>query len=103
MPRRRRGKERGRQLARILRLIRKFEHARTGFTMKELAKDMKISRRTLYRDLNALEGAGFRLETDGGRGETKKWRFTQGQRRSLSSTFTENELLSLYFCHNLLE
>jgi predicted DNA-binding transcriptional regulator YafY len=99
---RRSRKERGRQLARILRLVRKLEHSRAGFTMDDLVKQLKVSRRTLYRDMHSLEEAGFRLESDGGLGETKRWRFTRGQQRSLSSTFTENELLSLYFCLNLL-
>ena len=63
---------------------------------------MRIGRRTAYRDLRTLDEAGFRLESLGDPGEKKRWRFTEGQRRSLSNTFTENELLSLYFCMNLL-
>lgn len=98
----RKRKERGRQLRRILRLVRKLEHSRSGLTIEELGDELDVGRRTVYRDLRALEEAGFRLETSGGDGTPTKWRFTEGQRRSLSSTFTENELLSLYFCLNVL-
>lgn len=102
MPKKRRARERGRQLSRILKIIRRLEHSKTGMTLDDLCAALGVSRRTVYRDLHSLEGAGFRIESEGGLGEEKRWRFTSGQQRSLSNTFTENELLSLYFCLNVL-
>ena len=61
-----RRKERGRQLLRILKLIKLFEHSRYGLTIKELCKEMDVTRRTLYRDLDQLEEAGYRFVKEGG-------------------------------------
>lgn len=99
---RRRRRERGRQLDRILRLIRKFTYSREGATLAELKEEFGVSRRTVYRDLGMLGRAGFHFEGgDGGDGR-KRWRFPAGQRKNLEMTFTDAELMSLYFCLNLL-
>src|SRR5690606_28836300 len=34
------------------------------FNAKELAERLQVSRRTIYRDLNLIRGAGFRVEFD---------------------------------------
>ncbi len=99
-----RRKERGRQLQRILRLIKVFEHSRYGMTINELCRETEVTRRTLYRDLDMLEEAGFRFVKEGGGGGfSKKWRFPPGQRKDPDRPYTEAELLSLYFCMNLLQ
>ena len=56
-----RRKERGRQLARVLRLIKLFEHSKYGLTINELSREMEVRRRTLYRDLDMIEDAGYRF------------------------------------------
>jgi predicted DNA-binding transcriptional regulator YafY len=98
-----RRKERGRQLLRILRLIKMFEHSRYGYTIAELVRECAVTRRTLYRDLAQIEDAGYRFTKDGGAGEALKWRFPPGMRRAPDKPYTETELLSLYFCMNLLQ
>jgi predicted DNA-binding transcriptional regulator YafY len=98
-------KERGRQLGRILKLIKLFEHSRYGYTIPELCKETKVTRRTLYRDLEMLEDAGYRfVQEDGGgsRGLSKRWRFPPGMQKAPDTPYTETELLSLYFCMNML-
>ena len=102
MVRRRARRQRGRQLDRILRLIRKFTYAREGSTLAELKEEFGVSRRTVYRDLGMLGRAGFHFEGGGGDDGRKRWRFTSGQRKNLEMTFTDAELMSLYFCMNLL-
>lgn len=93
----------GVQLERILRILRRFTFAQTGATIPEIMREFRISRRTVYRDLRALEGAGYRLEgRSAGRGDAKRWRLTEGQRRRVDTVFTDEELMSLYFCMNLL-
>jgi len=99
-----RRKERGRQLLRILKLIKLFEHSRYGLTVKELCREMEVQRRTLYRDLGMIEDANYRfVKEGGGRGAPKKWRFPPGMRKAPDKPYTESELLSLYFCMNLLQ
>lgn len=99
-----RRKERGRQLLRILKLIKLFEHSRFGMTINELRREMGVTRRTLYRDLDMLEDAGYRFVKEGGGGGlSKKWRFPPGMRKAPDKPYTESELLSLYFCMNLLQ
>jgi len=99
-----RRKERGRQLLRILKLIKLFEHSRYGLTINELCREMAVTRRTLYRDLEMVEDAGYRFVKEGGGGGfSKKWRFPPGMRKAPDKPYTESELLSLYFCMNLLQ
>jgi predicted DNA-binding transcriptional regulator YafY len=97
-------KERGRQLLRILKLIKLFEHSRFGLTINELCREMTVKRRTLYRDLDMIEDAGYRFVKEGGGGGfSKKWRFPPGMRKAPDKPYSEAELLSLYFCMNLLQ
>ncbi len=99
-----RRKERGRQLLRILKLIKLFEHSRFGFTIAELRRELEVTRRTLYRDLAMVQDAGYRfVKEGGGGGDAKKWRFPPGMQRAPDQPYTESELLSLYFCMNLLQ
>ncbi len=99
-----RRKERGRQLLRILKLVKLFEHSRYGLTINELTREMDVTRRTLYRDLEMIEDAGYRFVKEGGGGGlSKKWRFPPGMQRAPDKPYTESELLSLYFCMNLLQ
>src|SRR5437868_5854225 len=99
-----RRKERGRQLLRILKLIKLFEHSRYGLTINELCREMAVTRRTLYRDLEMVEDAGYRFVKEGGGGGfSKNWRFPPGMRKAPDKPYTESELLSLYFCMNLLQ
>jgi proteasome accessory factor B len=98
-----RRKERGRQLQRILRLIKLFEHARYGYTIPELQKELDVTRRTIYRDLEMMEEAGFNFVKDGEAGMARKWRLPATMRKAPGRPYTENELLSLYFCMNLLQ
>lgn len=97
-------KERGRQLLRVLKLIKLFEHSRYGMTINELCREMTVTRRTLYRDLEMVADAGYRFVKEGGGGGfSKKWRFPPGMRKAPDKPYTESELLSLYFCMNLLQ
>lgn len=97
-------KERGRQLQRILKLIKLFEHSKFGLTIPELCKELDVTRRTLYRDIDLLEDAGYRfIKEGGGGGDSKTWRLPPGMRRAPDQPYQETELLSLYFCMNLLQ
>ena len=54
-------------VSRIYRLLRVVTllQSRRGYTANELAEELQISRRTVFRDLNALEMAAFMVQPDG--------------------------------------
>lgn len=61
MPRGKRG--RGVALLRVLRVVRRLDHARYAPTLSQLATDFEVSERTIRRDLELLEEAGFAIPT----------------------------------------
>ena len=54
----------GIRVARLLRLITVL-HARTAQTPKQIARELEVSERTVYRDLNALANARIPCRFDG--------------------------------------
>ena len=57
---------RGDQLTRQWRVIRAIESSPNGLTVKEIAQGEEAGLRTINRDLDALQAAGFPLYTDAG-------------------------------------
>jgi predicted DNA-binding transcriptional regulator YafY len=55
---------RGDQLARQWRIIRGIEASSSGLTVAEIAKREETGLRSIYRDLEALQSAGFPLYTE---------------------------------------
>lgn len=51
------------QLVRQWRLLQGLEAARNGLTVAEMMATGRISERTVYRDLNDLQRAGFPLHS----------------------------------------
>src|SRR3972149_9473186 len=54
----------GDQLSRQWQAIRAIESSNTGLTVAEIAKREETGNRTIYRDLEALQAAGFPLYTE---------------------------------------
>jgi hypothetical protein len=91
---------RGDQLARQWRIIRAIEASPNGLTVTEIAQREEPGIRTVYRDLEALQAAGFPLYTE--RVErASRWAFTDTFKFKIPSPFTPTELMSLYFCKRL--
>jgi predicted DNA-binding transcriptional regulator YafY len=99
------GRKRGsrnRQLLRILNLLNLLSHNPTGYTMPELIARLRATRRTLYRDLEALAASGIFLERE--EMPTREVRYKlPHEYRFVKTTFDENELFSLFFAKNLLK
>ena len=91
---------RGDQLARQWRIIKALETSRIGLTVAELAEREETSVRTIYRDLEAIEVAGFPLykEWTGG---ASRWAFIDTFRFKMPPPFTITELMSLYLYRDL--
>jgi len=93
---------RGDQLARQWRIIRSIEASPKGLTVAELARREGIGIRTIYRDLTALQEAGFPLYTEKMEG-ANRWAFVDSYKFKIPPPFTLTELMSLHLYRDLLK
>ena len=86
-------------------ILREIEHARgAGVTIDDLAALCSVTTRTIRRDLQALEEAGFPLFDDRGHDDGKtRWRVNGQAFKGLTAGLTVSELCALYFSRTLLE
>ncbi len=93
------------QVTRQWHLLRRLESPR-GLTLQELAgglpDDYPKHLRTIRRDLEALEAAGFPLVTERAGGRTR-WRLLDGYRRIPALTFSATELMALTLSRRLFK
>lgn len=87
------------QAGRLHTTIRLLE-ARRGLTLDELAEEFDVDRRTIHRDLNAVEEAGYTLTSEWQEGK-KVYSFLSKSRNIPPITFTLNQLMSLYLLRSL--
>lgn len=87
------------QAGRLHSIIRLLE-ARRGMTLDDLAEECGVDRRTIHRDLNAVEEAGYTLTSEWQEGK-KVYSFLTKSRNIPPITFTLNQLLSLYLLRSL--
>lgn len=93
---------RGEQLARQWRVIRSIEASPKGLTVAELAERERIGPRTIYRDLEALQEAGFPLYTE--RAErSNRWFVVDTYKFKVPPPFTLTELMALHLYGDLLK
>lgn len=91
---------RGDQLSRVWRLVQLLSGG-NGRTLAQLHAELGVTKRTVQRDIAALEQAGFPIESHTRNG-TVRWRFIEGFRAGSSVVFTMPELIALYFSRGLL-
>jgi predicted DNA-binding transcriptional regulator YafY len=92
---------RGDQLARQWRVIRSIEASPNGLTVAEIAEREEKGLRTIYRDLEALQEAGFPLYTEKVE-KANRWAFVDTFKFKIPPPFTPTELMSLYFYKDLV-
>ncbi len=84
-------------------VLRELEAARQGLSVRRLAEKTGVSKRTMWRDLQALQEAGFPLYTEEVNGETR-YRFDSRPVRALPDKgFTLTQLCALYFSRTLVQ
>jgi len=85
-------------------ILREIENARGGgVTIDDLAALCDVTTRTIRRDLQALEEAGFPLFDDRSSDDGKtRWRVNGQAFKGLSAGLTVSELCALYFSRSLL-
>ena len=91
---------RGDQLARQWQLIQRLARSRAGVGLEDLARDLGVVRRTVYRDLDALMYAGFPVVSEKRDGRVY-YRFLESFGLG-DVPFTPDEVLALAFSEDLL-
>jgi predicted DNA-binding transcriptional regulator YafY len=92
---------RGDQLSRQWKIIQSLLAASKGKSASELAKTLGCHSRTVYRDLEALQLAGFPLYTEKSQGRTL-WSILDNGRQQMPMPLDLTELMALYFSRNML-
>ena len=88
------------EVIRQWKILKRIEAGRYT-TAQDLADEHGVTERTIRRDIEALQEAGFPLydeRTDG----RKIWRLVEGYKQRLTQTFSLAELSALYFSKNLM-
>lgn len=88
------------QIVRQLDILREFSTRKYGVTIRELAEGQGVSTRTIHRDLNDLQEAGFFLDAEVREGQ-KYWKFDQNT-DLLSLKFPIDEIIALKFIEGIV-
>ncbi|MBW2430201.1 MAG: transcriptional regulator [Deltaproteobacteria bacterium] len=92
---------RGHQLARQWKIIQTLISSIIGKPASELAKDLHCHSRTVYRDLEALQTAGFPVYTDRVEGKNL-WSLLDTAKHGIPIPFSLPELMALYFSRGMM-
>ena len=92
---------RGDQLARQWRILQSLIASHRGKTAADLARELEYHWRTVYRDLEALQQAGFPIFTDRVEGKNL-WRMLDSARHSIPIPLNLTELMALYFSRGMM-
>jgi predicted DNA-binding transcriptional regulator YafY len=86
-------------------ILREVERARgSGVTIDDLATLCEVTTRTIRRDLQALQEAGFPLYDDRSHDDGRtRWHLNGQALKGLAAGLTVSELCALYFSRTLLE
>jgi predicted DNA-binding transcriptional regulator YafY len=93
---------RGDQLARQWKIIETLLASHTGKSAAQLADELDCNARTVYRDLEALQAAGFPFYTERIDGKSY-WSLLDTLKHHIPIPFTLTELLALYFSRDMLK
>ncbi|MBU2497653.1 MAG: HTH domain-containing protein [Proteobacteria bacterium] len=93
---------RGDQLGRQWKIIQTLISSKMGKSAAELAEDLECHPRTVYRDLEALQTAGFPIYTERVEGKNL-WSLLDTMKHQIPVPFTLPELMALYFSTDMLK
>lgn len=95
---------RGGQLARQWRILQRLTASPQGLSAAELADDMGCHKRTVYRDLDALQQAGFPLYNPEDPEGSSRWAvFVAHRRETIPFPLELPELMALYLSRDILK
>ncbi len=93
---------RGDQLARQWKIIQEIVSSPRGKTAAELSDELDIGLRTVYRDLEALQAAGFPIYDDKVDGRNT-WTVVDTYKHQIPIPFSLPELMALYFSRDMVK
>ncbi len=92
---------RGSQMARQWRLIRLIESRTQGISAAELARELDVPIRTVYRDLQAIQDGGFPLYSER-EGANSTWKLLDTFKKHFPLPLTPTELMALHVSCDML-
>jgi predicted DNA-binding transcriptional regulator YafY len=84
-------------------ILREIESHRAGVTIHDLSKLVNVTTRTIRRDLQALQEAGFAIYDEGEENETKRWRLDVQPFRSVQEGLSVADVAALYLSRELVD
>ena len=84
-------------------VLREIESRRTGVTIHELSELTGVTTRTIRRDLQALQEAGFAIYDEGGEHETKRWKLETQPFQSVQEGLSVSDVAALYLSRSIVE
>ena len=93
---------RGDQISRQWQILQILEARRMGVSVPELSEELESNVRTIYRDIEALEQAGFPLFSEKVDG-VERWQFVENYRPKMPVPFTLTELMALVIAEGHLK
>jgi predicted DNA-binding transcriptional regulator YafY len=84
-------------------ILREIESRRVGVTIHELSELTGVSTRTIRRDLQALQEAGFAIYDEGGEQDTKRWKLQSQPFQSVQEGLSVSDVAALYLSRSIVE
>ena len=84
-------------------ILREVESARAAVTIRELAEHAGVTTRTIRRDLQALQEAGFAIYDEGEEHDTKRWKLDAAPFRSVEAGLGVQDVAALYLSRSIVE
>ncbi len=84
-------------------ILKSVEASRGGVTIHELADQVRVSTRTIRRDLQALQEAGFALFDEGEENETKRWKLEAQPFKLVQEGLAVQDVAALYLSRSIVE
>jgi predicted DNA-binding transcriptional regulator YafY len=84
-------------------ILREVESRRTGVTIHDLAKLVRVTTRTIRRDLQALQESGFAIYDEGEENETKRWKLDAQPFRAVEAGLSVADVAALYLSRSIVE